>query len=361
MSESIKDLERIVNDLRNKTHDLAERTQNIEQKIREGVILDALFNDSEDDWEVKPGILNFRHRTLGKMKYRATYIRNDVIYLIPDKALDSLTQFGKSNQYDESEVREFCTEEFYDGLPSAIRCELIPKVVYWSDSSGEIKSVEDKVWIPTEEEMFGTAIYGSDMEPTHVTLYRTRGERTYPNDDDVRFYWTASACSGSTRYVPVLEISGTVSPDSCLCFGGLLPCFCLPSDFAEHGLLPTDYHDRIDDRSWRKSGSASLINHREPAFPVLAKAASKLGGNNGRRPDHTGHSWKPTRAQFPHRPPHAASISNAPGLQNREIKVQVLDGIRRAVGYESTMRVSGFLEAQMDAKPTGAPVIARTA
>ena len=250
MSESIKDLERIVNDLRNKTHDLAERTQNIEQKIREGVILDALFNDSEDDWEVKPGILNFRHRTLGKMKYRATYIRNDVIYLIPDKALDSLTQFGKSNQYGESEVREFCVEEFYSGLPASIRCELIPKTVYWSDSSGEIKSVEDKIWIPTEEETFGTAIYGADVEPTHVPLYRTRGERTYPNDDDeIGFYWTASAYSGSTVYVPVVNTDGSAGNYSFRSSGGVLPCFCLPSDFAEHALLPKDYHDRIDDRS----------------------------------------------------------------------------------------------------------------
>lgn len=125
------------------------------------------------------------------------------------------------NNWADSSLREWCNHDFYEEIPDNWRQRIQP-----ADHDG----VEDFVWIPSEAQVFGTAIWSDrELEKGEIQLFRTKESRRLSDTrSHPRWWWTRSARSGYTSNVPLVSTNGGAHISSAnLADGAALPCFNL--------------------------------------------------------------------------------------------------------------------------------------
>lgn len=125
------------------------------------------------------------------------------------------------NTWASSSLREWCNHDFYENIPDNWRQRIQPAVHH---------DVEDFVWIPSEAQVFGTAILSDrELEDGEIPLFRTKESRRLSDTrDHPRWWWTRSARSGYTNFVPSVNTDGSSGYDHARSAdGAALPCFNL--------------------------------------------------------------------------------------------------------------------------------------
>lgn len=125
------------------------------------------------------------------------------------------------NEWASSSLREWCNHEFYEAIPENWRQRIEP-VTH--------DGVEDKVWIPSEAQVFGTAIFSDkELEDGEIPLFKTKESRKLSDTQDhPRWWWTRSANSGSSSFVPIVNTGGAADFNGAhSAYGAALPCFNL--------------------------------------------------------------------------------------------------------------------------------------
>lgn len=122
--------------------------------------------------------------------------------------------------WEDSELRKWLNNDYFKTLPTELQKMIHPTIRKSNDSSGRIHTTEDKLFLPTESELFGSAIYSACECGERYPAFCTSKDRVVVDEDgDGRWYFTSSAYAGnSTSFVLVYYLGyvGTNSASSAI-------------------------------------------------------------------------------------------------------------------------------------------------
>ena len=125
-------------------------------------------------------------------------------------------------------LRKWLNEEFFDLLPDWLQKKIVP-VVKKTSEDGEIVETVDKIFIPSEIEVFGKTKYSEKGEGEQYEFFKDWHNRIKGLEEDKcsTFYWLRSPYSGnSNRFCVVASFGGCISSIA-YGTGGVVPCFAI--------------------------------------------------------------------------------------------------------------------------------------
>lgn len=185
-------------------------------------------------------VYEIEHAEYGTLKYRvASYIARfsiingvkPVAFMAPITIPSCSVQFNAdgNNEYEDSTYDKWLNNEFKNGLPQSVRDRIVPRRIALTDGNGGVKHILRDVWAPSEEEMYGSAIYGNDVETTNACrLWGDRKSRCFKDTDgDERSGLLRAAYASLSDYACIVYTDGTANYYGVDGSGGALSCFCL--------------------------------------------------------------------------------------------------------------------------------------
>lgn len=162
------------------------------------------------------------------MTYRVASTDMNAAWMVPTTVWRERMPFDKngSNDWTTSTLRAWMNGWYLDHLPDTIRRRILPYHLLLPGGGADICDV----WAPSEEQTFGSAIFGDDVKPGCERLFDDRASRALTDPDgDKRWWWTRSSVSGSASRVPIVFSGGTANNYyyAYNTSGGALPCFIL--------------------------------------------------------------------------------------------------------------------------------------
>lgn len=128
----------------------------------------------------------------------------------------------------DSEMRRWLNEEFIELLPDELRTAIKPRLISQRQDERILES-EDKLWIPSEVEIFGESVYSrSDEDDTQFELFKDIKNRmkTYA-DGSPAYWWERSPYYyNSIGFCSVLAI-GSANYDYASSSYGVAPAFII--------------------------------------------------------------------------------------------------------------------------------------
>ena len=127
-----------------------------------------------------------------------------------------------------SKLRRWLNEEFFDLLPDWLQKKIVP-VVKKTSEDGKIVETVDKIFIPSEIEVFGKTKYSEKGEGKQYEFFKDWHNRIKGLEEDKcsTFYWLRSPYSGnSNRFCVVASFGGYLSSIA-YGTGGVVPCFAI--------------------------------------------------------------------------------------------------------------------------------------
>lgn len=128
----------------------------------------------------------------------------------------------------DSEMRRWLNEEFIELLPDELRMVIKPRLIS-QRQDGRILESEDKLWIPSEVEIFGESVYShSDKDDTQFELFKDIKNRmkTYA-DGSPASWWERSPSYNSSGYFCSVYTYGSASFHNADCSLGVAPAFII--------------------------------------------------------------------------------------------------------------------------------------
>ena len=110
--------------------------------------------------------------------------------------------------WEDSEFRKWLNRDFFKTLPAELQKMIRPAIRKSNDSSGVIHTTDDKLFLPTESELFGSAIYSACECGERYPAFATSKDRVVVDEDgDARCYFTSSALAGAST--PFVSVAGS--------------------------------------------------------------------------------------------------------------------------------------------------------
>lgn len=132
--------------------------------------------------------------------------------------------------WEKSELREYLNKVFFALLPDELSAEIVSVVKYTATSGvGKVTPVVDKVFIPSEVEVFGTMKYSKKGEGEQYDLFRYWKNRVkgYIDGEYGRRWWLRSPCAGdSDGFCTVYYTGSNYDIDAGNSYG-VVPCFAI--------------------------------------------------------------------------------------------------------------------------------------
>lgn len=109
------------------------------------------------------------------------------------------------NGWIDTELRKWLNTEVFDSLPDGLKTMIQPTKRFSMNCIGNKSICEDKLFIPTESELFGSAIYSPAECGERYSVFSNSNRRIcYDENGNPACYWTSSAYTGySTAFVSV--------------------------------------------------------------------------------------------------------------------------------------------------------------
>ena len=109
----------------------------------------------------------------------------------------------------DAEIRAWLNEEYINKLPE----ELIPHIrsveKLTHDSDGEAYITVDRLFLPSESELFGSAIWAAAEDGPRYEAFATSDDRIRIDEDgDADWYWTRSVRGGHSAYCAIVSVNG---------------------------------------------------------------------------------------------------------------------------------------------------------
>lgn len=119
------------------------------------------------------------------------------------------------NGWSDSELREWLNGDFFKTLPAGLKDLIRSAVRYSNDSKGNIHTTVDRLFLPTESEMFGSAIWSACECGSRYAAFHCSADRVVTDEDgDGRWYFTSSANAGNSANFVNVTGYGRVSNNS---------------------------------------------------------------------------------------------------------------------------------------------------
>ena len=128
----------------------------------------------------------------------------------------------------DSELRKWLNEEFFDLLPDWLQKKIIP-VVKKSSEGEEIIETVDKIFIPSEIEVFGETKFSMEGEGEQYEFFKDWHNRIkgFKEDKYAAWYWLRSPYSGNYIGFCGVDSGGDYYIRNANLNGGVAPCFAI--------------------------------------------------------------------------------------------------------------------------------------
>lgn len=130
--------------------------------------------------------------------------------------------------------RTWCNNVFFSALPSVWRSmvKTVNKKVSVGNNSSTIETVQDKIFLAAEIEIFGSTTYSFSGEGTQYQYYKNAAANRYKmpkwtSSNVSNIYWERSPFSGSAAYFCVVNNSGSADGYGAYVARGVAPCLCI--------------------------------------------------------------------------------------------------------------------------------------
>ena len=129
----------------------------------------------------------------------------------------------------DTELRKWLNTEFITQLPEELTQHICEVVKLTHNSKGEAFETVDKLFIPAESELFGSAIWSAQEDGPRYEAFATSDDRMrFDEDGDGCWYWTRSAGGGDSTYCALVASGGLASAGGASSAAVRAPlCFCL--------------------------------------------------------------------------------------------------------------------------------------
>lgn len=113
------------------------------------------------------------------------------------------------NGWVDTELRHWLNHDIFESLPDALRELIQPTIRESVDCKGRKHTSTDMLFLPTESELFGSAIFSSAECGVRYPVFSTSKSRVRVDEDGgTRWYWTSSAYSGIATCFVLVSGSG---------------------------------------------------------------------------------------------------------------------------------------------------------
>ena len=128
--------------------------------------------------------------------------------------------------------RTWCNEVFWNALPQNIRdsVKTVNKKASTGNQSPSVSTYNDKVFLLSEDEVFGSATYSTGNEGVQYPYYAIASNRIKYQDTartSASYWWERSPCSSYSTAFCFVGSSGSAYIDAASNTYGLAPAFCL--------------------------------------------------------------------------------------------------------------------------------------
>lgn len=130
--------------------------------------------------------------------------------------------------------RTWCNNVFFSALPSTWQSmvKTVNKKVSVGNSSSTIETVQDKIFLAAEIEIFGSTTYSSAGEGTQYQYYKNATANRYKmpkwtSSYVTNIYWERSPRSGSSAYFCGVDAGGSANHNGANRACGVAPCTCI--------------------------------------------------------------------------------------------------------------------------------------
>ena len=130
--------------------------------------------------------------------------------------------------------RTWCNNVYYNALPSVLKSmvKTVNKKVSVGNNSSTIETVQDKIFLAAEIEIFGSTTYSFAGEGTQYQYYKNATANRYKmpkwsSSSVSNLYWERSPCGGYTTNFCVVSNGGSASFDIASNAIGVAPCLCI--------------------------------------------------------------------------------------------------------------------------------------
>lgn len=127
-----------------------------------------------------------------------------------------------------SELRTWLNEEFFEQLPDWLQKKIVP-VVKKSSEGEKIVETVDKIFIPSEIEVFGKTKFSMDGEGEQYEFFKDWHNRVkgFKEDKYAMWYWLRSPRSGNGNSFCAVSSSGSCDYGGAYGTSGVAPCFSI--------------------------------------------------------------------------------------------------------------------------------------
>ena len=126
------------------------------------------------------------------------------------------------------ELRKWLNEEFFNLLPDWLQKKIVP-VVKKTYEDGKIVETVDKIFIPSEIEVFGKTKYSEEGEGEQYEFFKDWHNRIkeLKAEEYLVWYWLRSPRSDARCGFCVVNSNGDWGCEYSSCHGGIVPCFAI--------------------------------------------------------------------------------------------------------------------------------------
>lgn len=116
------------------------------------------------------------------------------------------------NGWSDSELRKWLNGDFFKTLPAGLKDLIRSAVRHSNDSKGNIHTTVDRLFLPTESELFGSAIWSACECGSRYAAFHCSADRVVTDEDgDGHWYFTSSALAGSSSRFVLVNGNGQVN------------------------------------------------------------------------------------------------------------------------------------------------------
>jgi hypothetical protein len=176
-------------------------------------------------------VLGIEHDYLpGGGKASVTFGFRDLFGTDDDGGRVMNTECTNKGGWEKSEMRAYLNGDFFCLLPDDLAAEIVPVVKYTATSGkGKVESVTDKVFLPSEVEIFGTPKYSKEGEGEQYALFKDWKNRVkgYTDGGYGRRWWLRSPYSGNSDGFCLVDSDGGYVNLNANSTFGVSPCFAI--------------------------------------------------------------------------------------------------------------------------------------
>lgn len=140
------------------------------------------------------------------------YGKNAVVLVmqncLPDQqCMDEEYTYADSGGWKNCKMRKYLNEEIFPLLPDELQSVITTRKIVQKIDGEEYVS-EDKLWLPSQTEMFGDCPSNMDVDDVHFPLYKDERSRVKQIGNSTAWYWLRAPCADSSSCVRLVYYSG---------------------------------------------------------------------------------------------------------------------------------------------------------